>query len=175
MHLMIRKNVNHLFSCFDLGENESIETRLSKSLIECILVELIPMLPIRPHGTFDWLSKEVTVRLVKIILVDPLSNVCQGIIQLLDGDDKWKHYLVSARKYIFPDVVSCENKKCDTDEKRSSICLQNSSFEDIFQTDQQKSFIQGKMIKLAFIITFLQVNKSSKNLFSLSPQKMMQG
>ena len=112
------------------------------------------MIPLRPLGSLDWLSKQITVRILKIFLVEPLTNVCQGIIHLFDCNDKWKFYLCNLRKCLFPDVVSCENEKCGPDEKDNPITRSNSSFEDIVIADQYRSIMQGKIIELPFIFTF---------------------
>ena len=111
------------------------------------------MLPIQPKGSFDWLSKDIAVRLVKKMLVDPLNSVCQALIELLDCDDKWRHYLSSLRQNLFPNVTSCENIILEKDGDKATFFSTASLFKDVLATEENQKFIQGKKMftcKLVF-------------------------
>ena len=100
----------------------------------------------QPKGSFHWLSKDIAVQLVKKMLVDPLNSVCQAMIQLLDCDDKWRYYLSSLRQNLFPTVASCENIELEIDEDKASFFCTASLFKDVFATEENQTFIQGKKI-----------------------------
>ena len=100
----------------------------------------------RPEGSFDWLSKDIAVQLVKKMLVDPLNSVCQAMIQLLDCDDKWRYYLSSLRQNLFPNVASCENIKLEINGDKASFFSTASLFKDVLVTEENQTFIQGKKI-----------------------------
>ena len=100
----------------------------------------------RPEGSFDWLTKDIAVQLVKKMLVDPLNSVCQAMIQLLDCDDKWRYYLSSLRQNLFPNVASCENIKLEINGDKASFFSTASLFKDVLATEEKQTFIQGKKI-----------------------------
>ena len=82
---------------------------MATSLLEWILVELIPTLQGHKHECTDWISKDITVQIIKVFLKDTMTNICQDLLQSVDSDAKWKLYLTSLRHYLWPDVLS-ENK-----------------------------------------------------------------
>ena len=104
------------------------------------------MLTMRPKGSFDWLSKDIAVQLVKKMLVDPLNSVCQAMIQLLDCDDKWRYYLSSLRQNLFSNVASCENIKLEINGDKASFFSTATLLKDVFATEENQTLIQGKKI-----------------------------
>ena len=115
----------------------------------------------RPKGSFDWLSKDIAVQLVKKMLVDPLNSVCQAMIQLLDCDDKWRYYLSSLRQNLFPNVASCENIKLEINGDTASFFSTTTLFKDIFATEENQTLIQGKKI---FTCSLVFHDSSLKNI-----------
>ena len=101
------------------------------------------MLPLRPVGSFEWLSKDITVQIVRTFLVDPLNNICQGIVQILDSDDKWEQYLSSMRQNLFTNVTSSENKEHEKDRRDGSNFSQSSQFGGSFASNENKTLLLG--------------------------------
>ena len=101
------------------------------------------MLPLRPVGSFEWLSKDITVQIVKTFLVDPINNICQGIVQILDSDDKWEQYLSSLRQNLFSDVTTSENKEQEKDRRDGSNFSQSSRFGSSFSSNENKTLLLG--------------------------------
>ena len=101
------------FSNFNLSflvddKNTSVGN-LTTALLEWILVELIPTLQGHKHECADWISKDITVQIIKVFLKDTMANIFQDLLHSVDSDAKWKMYLTSLRHYLWPDVLS-ENK-----------------------------------------------------------------
>ena len=101
------------FSNFNLSflvddKNTSVGN-LTTTLLEWILVELIPTLQGHKHECADWISKDITVQIIKVFLKDTMANIFQDLLHSVDSDAKWKMYLTSLRHYLWPDVLS-ENK-----------------------------------------------------------------
>ena len=101
------------------------------------------MLPLRPVGSFEWLSKDITVQIIKTFLVDPINNICQGIVQMLDSDDKWEQYLSSLRQNLFSDVSSSENKENEKDRGDGSNFSQGFQFGGSFSSNENKTLFLG--------------------------------
>ena len=101
------------------------------------------MLPLRPVGSFEWLSKDITVQIVRTFLVDPLNNICQGIVQILDSDDKWEQYLSSLRQNLFTNVTSSENKEHEKDRRDGSNFSLSSELGGSFASNENKTLFLG--------------------------------
>ena len=89
-----------------VDDTKSSVSNLATSLLEWILVELIPTLQGHKHECTDWISKDITVQIIKVFLKDTMTNICQDLLQSVDSDAKWKLYLTSLRHYLWPDVLS---------------------------------------------------------------------
>ena len=88
----------------------------------------------------DWLSKDITVQLVKVLLGDALSNMWEGLLQSVDCDDKWKYYLSSLRHHLWPESP-CDNTPRKPPIKQTGHL--NSSIDELHQTKRQQTLIQG--------------------------------
>ena len=89
-----------------VDDTKSSVSNLATSLLEWILVELIPTLQGHKHECTDWISKDITVQIIKVFLKDTMTNICQDLLQSVDSNAKWKLYLTSLRHYLWPDVLS---------------------------------------------------------------------
>ena len=89
-----------------VDDTKSSVSNLATSLLEWILVELIPTLQGHKHECTDWISKDITVQIIKVFLKDTMTNICQDLLQSVDSDEKWKLYLTLLRHYLWPDVLS---------------------------------------------------------------------
>ena len=89
-----------------VDDTKSSVSNLATSLLEWILVELIPTLQGHKHECTDWISKDITVQIIKVFLKDTMTNICQDLLESVDSDAKWKLYLTSLRQYLWPDVLS---------------------------------------------------------------------
>ena len=89
-----------------LGNSTSMAGQLSTAVLECFLLELIPIIQREEHGSTEWLSKDVTIQLVKVCLGDMLRNVCEEVLELIDSDDRWMYHLTELRQYLWPKVES---------------------------------------------------------------------
>ena len=89
-----------------VDDTKSSVSNLATSLLEWILVELIPTLQGHKHECTDWISKDITVQIIKVFLKDKMTNICQDLLQSVDSDAEWKLYLTSLRHYLWPDVLS---------------------------------------------------------------------
>lgn len=82
---------------------------MATTLLEWLLVEFIPTLQGHKHECVDWISKDITVQIMKVFLKDKMTNICQDLLQSVDSDAKWKLYLTSLRHYLWPDILSENN------------------------------------------------------------------
>ena len=79
---------------------------MATTLLEWILVELTPTLQGHKHECTDWISKDITVQIIKVFLKDTMTNIFQDLLHSVDSDAKGKMYLTSLRHYLWPDVLS---------------------------------------------------------------------
>ena len=117
-----------------------MSSHLADGFLESILIEFIPFLPRKDFHCIDWLSKDITVQLVKVLLGDVLSNTWEGLLQSVDSDDKWKYYLTLLRNYLWPEAP-CEKTLLNSHIKRNG--QSTTSLDEIKPMEQQQTLIQG--------------------------------
>ena len=102
----------------------------------------MPILPRKDIQSIDWLSNDITVQLVKVLLGDALCNLWEGLLHSVDCDDKWKHYLTSLRHYLWPEVP-CNNTSMNNHTRQMG--QSTTSFDELHQTERQKTLMQGQL------------------------------
>ena len=107
-------------------------SQLSTAMLECFLVELLPILQREELGeSTDWLSKDITMQLVKVCFGDMLSNVCEEMLKLIDSDDRWMHHLTTLRHYLWPETERNDklmNVHVEMHEKTNAARMDDLSF-----------------------------------------------
>ena len=120
-----------------------MSNRLSKRIIECFLVEIVPIIQGKQsERPFDWMSKDITVQLVKVFLEDALSNICQKLLQSADCDDKWKLYLTELRHYLWPESANDDTLRRPQVEGYKKACVTTDG-EAQFQPNRNHNLING--------------------------------